>query len=49
MAGRAADRGLRPVDPLRLTLFLPLVIGFGILLQWRTWRYRQPMLSTVSR
>ena len=35
-------RGLRPVDQLRLLLFLPLVAVFGILLQWRTWQYRQP-------
>jgi hypothetical protein len=35
-------RGLRPLDQLRLGLFLPLVALFGILLQWRTWRYRRP-------
>jgi hypothetical protein len=34
-------RGLRPVDPLRAVVFLPLVAAFGLLLQWRTWRYRR--------
>jgi len=37
-----ALRGLHPVDRLRLLLFLPLVAMFGVLLQWRTWRYRLP-------
>jgi hypothetical protein len=36
-------RGLRPVDAQRLLYFLPVVGLFGILLQWRTWRYRQPV------
>ena len=36
-------RGLRPLDNLRLILFLPLVAVFGGLLQWRTWRYRRPV------
>ncbi len=35
-------RGLRPVDELRLLLFLPPVALFGLLLQWRTFRYRPP-------
>ena len=35
-----ALRGLRPLDPQRLLLFVPLVTAFGALLQWRTWRYR---------
>ena len=38
-------RGLRPLDQLRLVLFLPLVALFGTLLQWRTWRYRRPPLA----
>lgn len=38
-------RGLRPVDQLRLLLFVPLVALFGALLQWRTWRYRRPPLA----
>ncbi len=29
-------RGLRPLDELRLLLFLPLVFGFGAVLQWQT-------------
>jgi hypothetical protein len=36
-------RGLQPLDQLRLILFLPLVALFGVLLQWRTWRYRRPL------
>ena len=36
-------RGLRPVDAQRLLYFLPVVALFGVLLQWRTWRYRQPV------
>ena len=35
-------RGLRPVDGQRLLYFLPVVALFGVLLQWRTWPYRQP-------
>lgn len=35
-------RGLRPLDELRVVLFLPLVAVFGVLLQWSTWRFRQP-------
>jgi hypothetical protein len=35
-------RGLRPVDARRLLYFLPVVALFGVLLQWRTWRYRLP-------
>jgi hypothetical protein len=35
-------RGLRPIDQLRLLVFLPLVAVFGLALQWRTWRYRRP-------
>jgi hypothetical protein len=35
-----ALRGLRPLDAQRLLLFLPLVAGFGALLQWRTWPLR---------
>ena len=38
-------RGLQPLDQLRLVLFLPLVIVFGALLQWRTWPYRQALSS----
>ena len=33
-------RGLRPVDPLRLMTFLPVVAIFGGLLQVSTFRYR---------
>lgn len=36
-------RGLRPVDAQRLLYFLPVIGLFGFLLQWRTWRYRQPV------
>ena len=35
-------RGLRPLEPLRLLIFMPLVLVFGIILQWATWRRRQP-------
>jgi hypothetical protein len=38
-----AFRGLHPVDTLRLALFLPLIALYGLLLQWRTWRYRCPL------
>lgn len=40
-------RGLRPLDPLRVVLFLPLVVSFGVLLQWRTWRFRRFLPSAV--
>lgn len=33
-------RGLRPVDSLRLTTFLPVVVLFGVVLQAVTFRYR---------
>lgn len=39
-------RGLRPVDPLRATVFLPLIVAFGTLLQWRTWHYRRLLPPT---
>lgn len=35
-------RGLRPLDGQRLVLFLPLVLAFGLLLQWRTYRSPTP-------
>lgn len=34
-------RGLRPLDAQRLLLFMPLVVAFGGLLQWRTWQFRR--------
>ena len=34
-------RGLRPIDPLRLALFLPVVVAFGLVLQGVTWRWRR--------
>lgn len=40
-------RGLQPLDQLRLALFLPVVGLFGVLLQWRTWRYRRPLVPAT--
>jgi hypothetical protein len=34
-------RGLNPIDSLRLALFLPVVLLFGLALQGMTWRWRR--------
>jgi hypothetical protein len=34
-------RGLSPIDSLRLALFLPVVLLFGLALQGVTWRWRR--------
>lgn len=33
--------GLSPVDPLRLALFMPVIVLFGLALQGFTWRWRR--------
>jgi hypothetical protein len=33
-------RGIKPVDELRLAVFLPVVVVFGVGLQWMTFRWR---------
>lgn len=38
-------RGLRPVDPVRVVAFVPLVALFGIFLQARTFKYRPPRFA----